>query len=64
MHQFGKLAYAISRQVTRLARDRSGATAVEYAMIASGIAVIIATAVGGLGMTTKGMFDSVAALFN
>ena len=45
---------------TRFARDEKGATAIEYALIAAGIAVAVAATVYNLGSATKGMFDSVA----
>jgi pilus assembly protein Flp/PilA len=41
------------------ARDNSGATAIEYAMIASGISIVIITAVNTLGTTTSGLYQSV-----
>jgi len=41
-------------------RDERGATAIEYAMIASGVAVAIAAAVTSLGSNVKGLFTSVA----
>jgi pilus assembly protein Flp/PilA len=46
--------------VRRFARDESGATAIEYAMIASGIAVAIASTVFTLGTSVKGLYSSVA----
>jgi pilus assembly protein Flp/PilA len=46
--------------VVRFMRDESGATAIEYAMIASGVAVAIAAAVTSLGSNVKGLFTSVA----
>ena len=38
----------------------SGATAIEYAMIASGIAIAIAGTVATLGTTVKGFYSDVA----
>ena len=35
--------------VTRFVKDESGATAIEYGLIAAGISVAIITVVGGLG---------------
>ena len=35
--------------VSRFVRDESGATAIEYGLIAAGIAVVIITAVNALG---------------
>jgi pilus assembly protein Flp/PilA len=45
--------------VLRFARDEGGATAIEYAMIASGIAVAIATTIVSLGSSVNGMYSSV-----
>lgn len=44
----------------RFLHDDSGATAIEYAMIASGIAVAIATTIVSLGTTVKGLYTGVA----
>ncbi len=46
----------------RFMRDEGGATAIEYAMIASGIAVAIATTIVTLGSSVQGMYSSVAAV--
>ena len=56
-----KLIKVTSFQAKRLARDESAATAIEYAIIASGIAVAIVTAVSALGTATSGMFGTVEA---
>ena len=40
--------------------DESGATAIEYGLIAAGIAVAIITAVSTLGTSISGTFTSVA----
>jgi pilus assembly protein Flp/PilA len=40
-------------------RDAGGATSIEYAMIASGIAVVIATTIVGLGSSVKGLYSNV-----
>jgi pilus assembly protein Flp/PilA len=45
--------------LTRFMRDDGGATSIEYAMIASGIAVAIATAVVSLGSSVNGLYSSV-----
>ena len=39
--------------------DQSGATAIEYCLIASGIAFVIIAAVNGIGTTLNGSFTSV-----
>lgn len=58
MFTFTREAMQIS--VRRFLRNESGATAIEYAMIASGIAVAIATTVFSLGSNVKGLYSSVA----
>ena len=45
----------------RLLRDNSGATAIEYGLIAAGIAVVIIAAVQSVGSNLKGTFNSVAS---
>ena len=62
MHRFTVISY-IAGRATRFARDENGATAIEYAMIAAGIATAIVAAVSALGTTVKGLFESVAAGF-
>ena len=43
--------------------DERGTTAIEYALIASLISVVILTAVTSIGTTLTGIFNSVAAGF-
>ena len=50
--------------IRRIARDRSGATAIEYALIASLIAIVIVTAVGAMATQIGALFNSVAAAFS
>lgn len=47
--------------VRRFLADERGATAIEYAMIAAGIAVAIVAAVNALGVSVKGMYDTISA---
>ena len=47
------------RLVFRFLRDRSGATAIEYCLIAVGLSIVIITAVNGLGSTLNTKFTSV-----
>jgi len=42
-------------------RNESGATAIEYGLIAAGIAVVIITAVQLIGTNLNGTFNSVAS---
>jgi pilus assembly protein Flp/PilA len=41
--------------------DQSGATAIEYALIAMGIAIVIVAGVNGIGTKLSGTFDQVSA---
>jgi pilus assembly protein Flp/PilA len=52
---------AITRAVSRFLRCDSGATAIEYAMIASGVAVAVAASIVNLGSNVKGLFTSVSS---
>ena len=45
--------------LARFAQDESGATAIEYGLIAALIAVVIISAVTALGSTIKTKFNSV-----
>lgn len=62
MHRL-TMASFIAGQATRFARDENGATAIEYAMIAAGVGVAIASAVTALGTTVRGLYESVLAAF-
>ncbi len=44
---------------SRFINDRSGATAIEYCLIATGIAFVIIAAVNGIGTSLSGSFTSV-----
>ena len=45
--------------LNRFAKDESGATAIEYGLIAALIAVVIIGAVGAIGTTLKTKFEAV-----
>jgi pilus assembly protein Flp/PilA len=45
---------------SRFVRDESGATAIEYGLIAAGIAVVIISAVGTVGTKLAATFTTVA----
>ncbi len=47
--------------VTRFIQDESGATAIEYGLIAAGISVAIITVVGTLGSNLTATFTSVSS---
>ncbi|WP_291854283.1 Flp family type IVb pilin [Bradyrhizobium sp.] len=46
--------------VSRFVKDESGATAIEYGLIAAGIAIAIITAVRGVGTQLSGNFDKIS----
>ncbi|MFZ3360475.1 MAG: Flp family type IVb pilin [Xanthobacteraceae bacterium] len=45
--------------LVRFMRDENGATAIEYAMIASGIGIAIAATLVNLGSAVNGLYGSV-----
>lgn len=47
--------------ITRFFADQSGATAIEYCIIAAGISIVILVAVNGIGTTLNTSFTSVNA---
>ena len=47
--------------VSKFLADESGATAIEYCLIAAGISIVIVVAVNGIGTTLNGSFASVNA---
>ncbi len=51
--------YPMIKFVSRFAKDESGATAIEYGLIAALIAVVIIGAVGALGTTIQEKFQAV-----
>ncbi len=50
----------MSQFVTRFLKDESGATAIEYGLIAALIAVVLVTAVGLVGTKLNGTFTKVS----
>jgi pilus assembly protein Flp/PilA len=51
----------MTKLIKRFSNDESGATAIEYGLIAAGIAVAIIAAVQGLGTKLSGLFDNVSS---
>lgn len=45
----------------RFVKDESGATAIEYGLIAAGIALAIITIVNNLGTAVSGKFNAISA---
>ena len=46
--------------IVRFAKDESGATAIEYGLIAAGIAIAIITAVQGVGTKLSSNFGTIS----
>jgi pilus assembly protein Flp/PilA len=51
---------ALRNLVSRFIKDESGATAIEYGLIAAGIAVVIITVVQSIGTNLTATFQKVA----
>ena len=47
--------------LARFVKDESGATAIEYGLIAAGISVAIIAVVNGLGTKLNGTFSSISS---
>jgi pilus assembly protein Flp/PilA len=54
---------AVKELFNRFAKDESGATAIEYAIIAGMLSIVIVAAVQGIGATLNTTFGSVQAAF-
>ena len=50
----------LSTEMVRFARNESGATAIEYGLIAAGISVAIISVVQGLGTNLKAKFTTIS----
>jgi pilus assembly protein Flp/PilA len=53
------LEATLQRTLNKFFADESGATAIEYGLIAAGIALAIIAIVNGLGSNLNGMFTSI-----
>jgi pilus assembly protein Flp/PilA len=53
-------SYYMSQLLTRFWKDQSGATAIEYGLIAAGISVAIIAAVNGIGTKLNTSFGSIS----
>jgi pilus assembly protein Flp/PilA len=51
--------FEMRRLVSRFLSDQSGATAIEYCLIAVGLSIVIITAVNSIGTTLNTKFTSV-----
>ena len=51
---------AMKSLISKFLKNESGATAIEYGLIAAGIAIAIITAVNGVGTALSTKFDSIS----
>jgi pilus assembly protein Flp/PilA len=56
---FDQTKFAIITPIRRFAGDEGGATSIEYAVVASGIAVAAAGAISSLGTNVKVLYTNV-----
>ena len=54
----------IVQELSRFFADEGGATAIEYALIASGVAGAVIAVVSAVGTSVQGMYQSVSNGFN
>jgi Flp pilus assembly pilin Flp len=65
MSQFEAIRSATDAQIRRLCADQSGATTIEYAMIAAAVAASIAATVISLGSTFKeSIYERLASIIS
>jgi pilus assembly protein Flp/PilA len=60
-YRFKSRAEAAVTALRPFLADQGGATAIEYALIASGVSIVIAASVVAMGSSLQGMFNSVAS---
>ncbi len=53
-------AFDMSKPLLRFLKDESGATAIEYCIIAAGISIVIITAVNGIGAGLNTKFAGIS----
>ncbi|WP_372785156.1 Flp family type IVb pilin [Phenylobacterium sp.] len=51
----------MSKFVSRFLQDESGATAIEYGLIAALVAVVLVTALGAMGSKLSGTFSTISS---
>ena len=54
----------MTSHVRRFLKNRNAATAIEYALIAGGVALMIVAAVNLLGESLRGAYEDFAAMFS
>jgi pilus assembly protein Flp/PilA len=61
--QVSRLRSMLTLLRARIATDEHGATAIEYALIASGVGAAVAATVWSLGSATQSLYATLAAMF-
>ena len=51
--------FLMRQLISRFLNDESGATAIEYCLIAVGLSIVIITAVNGIGSTLNAKFTTI-----
>ena len=64
MDNISEAAMNMRSLISRLLRDQSGATAIEYVLIIGGISIVIIVAASGLGLGTGSVFTTASATIN
>jgi pilus assembly protein Flp/PilA len=54
-------AFVMKTLLVRFLHDQAGATAIEYALIASSISIVIVGAANGVGTTVTGKYSTVSS---
>jgi pilus assembly protein Flp/PilA len=60
-NRFKSCTATAGRALRPFLADERGATAIEYALIASGVSIVIAASVVAVGSSVQGMFSSVSS---
>ncbi len=60
-YRFRSCTETAARALRPFLADERGTTAIEYALIASGVSIVIAAAVIAIGSGVQGMFSSVSS---
>ncbi len=58
-HWFREWECWMLQAISKFMRDESGATAIEYCLIAAGLSIVIVAAVNGIGSTLNSKFTTI-----
>jgi len=57
----GRQEFWMRKLIAKFLADQSGATAIEYCLIAAGISIVIVTVVNGMGTALNGKYSAVSS---